>query len=110
MYVHNMSIISWVAVAARWSNAEPAYKADPASLPPVVLWRLSLCLLHSCINILIHNKTLKVNYIKKFSLLNKSTLLITSAVSCKTAWSNVAFSIQEYRTLDSHTPSARNRG
>ena len=76
-------LLSWVAVAARWSNAEPAYKADPASPSPVVLWRLSSCLLHSCINILIHNKTLKVNYIKKFSLLNKSTLLITSAVSCK---------------------------
>jgi hypothetical protein len=61
MYVHNMSIISWVAGGARRSNAEPAYKADPASLPPVVLWRLSLCLLHSCLNFLVHNKTLKVN-------------------------------------------------
>ena len=64
MYVHNMSIISWVAVAARRSNAEPAYKADPASPSPVVLWRLSSCLLHSCISFLIYNKTLKVNYKK----------------------------------------------
>ena len=83
MYVHNTSIISQAAVAARRSNAVPAYKADPASLPPVVSWRLSLCLLHSCINILIQNKTLKVNYIKKFSLLNKSTLLITSVAVVK---------------------------
>ena len=67
MYVHNMSIISWGAVAARWSNAEPAYKADPASPSPVVLWRLSSCLLHSCINFLIHNKTLILIYKKVLS-------------------------------------------
>ena len=60
-------LLSWVAVAARWSNAEPAYKADPASPSPVVLWRQSSCLLHSCINFLIHNKTLKVNYKKVLS-------------------------------------------
>ena len=64
MYVHNMSIISWVALTARWRDAEPAYKADPASPSPVVLWRLSSCLLHSCISFLIYNKTLKVNYKK----------------------------------------------
>ena len=61
MYVLNTSIISRAAVAARRSNAVPAYKADPASLPPAVSWQLSLCLLHSCINILVQNKTLKVN-------------------------------------------------
>ena len=64
MYVYNMSITSGIALTARWSDAEPAYKADSASPSPVVSWRLSSCLLHSCISFLIYNKTLKVNYEK----------------------------------------------
>ena len=61
MYVNNMSFTNGIALTARWSNAEPAYKADPASPAPAVSWRLSRCLLPSCINFPIHNKTLKVN-------------------------------------------------
>ena len=64
MYVNNMSFTNGIALTARWSNAEPAYKADPASPAPAVSWRLSSCLLHSCISFLIYNKTLKVNHKK----------------------------------------------
>ena len=55
MYVMCILLV-WVALKTCWSDAEPAYKADSASPPPVVLRRLSLCSLHFCISSDIINK------------------------------------------------------
>ena len=81
MYVMCILLV-WVALTTCWSDAEPAYKADSASPPPVVLRRLSPCSLHFCISSDII-KNIKVKYEKISVSLNNVPKLITSSASSK---------------------------